>query len=307
MKFQTVTDRDLEDYLEAKDPGKFIRSVGHYETKVREVLAGKDPGGDRMPWPKTHNQFRFMPGEVTLWHGVNGHGKSAVTTQVIAHLAINGKRSCIASLEVAPERTIERMLKQVAGNANPSDDFVNEFFAKFWPLIYMYEKRGSLDPRFLFAAMRYMAEKKATHFVVDSLMKCVQGEDDYNGQKNFVSNLCDLAEETQMHIHLVHHTRKSADENKTPNKFDAKGSGAITDLVHNVVGVWRNKAKEEAQRTAQAGAQLDEETPDFLLCCDKQKTLGIEGKWALWGDLSSWHFREQHRTPWVRGYELRAA
>ncbi len=34
------------------------------------------------------------------------------------------------------------------------------------------------------------------------------------------------------------------DEETQPNKFDIKGTGAITDLVDNVFIVWRNKKKE---------------------------------------------------------------
>jgi twinkle protein len=304
---QTITDDDIQPYLDAVNPGRHIHSIGHFASEVAELLNGKDPGGDKLPWSKTHHQFRFLPGEVTLWHGINGHGKSAVTTQVAAYLGLRGKKSCLASFEMAPARTIERMFKQVAGNPNPSDSFFSQFFVKFTPRIFLYAKRGRVNRKLLIAAIRFCAaEKGISHFFVDSLMKCVDGEDDYNGQKDFVADLCDVAEETGMHIHLIHHVRKGNDETKAPSKFDAKGSGAITDQVHNVIAVWRNKAK-EAAKEATTGPALVDETPDFLLICDKQRTLGWEGKWALWGDLASWHFREQSREPWMRGYELEAA
>lgn len=304
---QMITEDDVRPYLDAS-PGQNIVSIAHYADEVASLMGGKDPGGDKLPWPKTHGNFRFLPGEVTVWHGINGHGKSAVTTQLALYLALQNRKSCLASFEMAPSRTVERMLKQAAGNSNPSDQFFADFFVTLTPRIWLYKKRGRMDRKFLIAAIRYCAaEKKTSHFFVDSLMKCVAGEDDYNGQKDFMEDLCDVADETQTHVHVIHHVRKGEDESKAPSKFGAKGSGAITDLAHNVLAVWRNKAKEAAKENAKLGAPLEDETPDFLLICDKQRTLGWEGKWALWGDLATWHFREQSRQNWMRGYELRVA
>lgn len=304
---QTIGPDDVAPYLDAS-PAQHIVSIGQVAEEVAALMRGTDPGGDRLPWPKTHSNFRFLPGEVTVWQGINGHGKSAVTTQLALYLALQNRRSCLASFEMALARTVERMLKQAAGNPHPSDTFFRDFFMMLTPRVWLYKKKGRMDRKFLIAAIRYCAaEKKTSHFFVDSLMKCVPGEDDYNAQKDFMEDLCDVADETQTHVHIIHHVRKAQDENKPPSKFDAKGSGAITDLAHNVLAVWRNKAKEAAKQSADPGPSLDEETPDFLLICDKQRTLGWEGKWALWGDVSTWHFREQSRQPWSRGYEMREA
>jgi hypothetical protein len=81
-------------------------------------------------------------------------------------------------------------------------------------------------------------------------MKCVRGEDDYNGQKDFVNDLCSFAQDSGVHVHLVHHVRKGESEHKAPGKFDIRGAGSITDLVDNVFIVWRNKRAEEKERRA---------------------------------------------------------
>ena len=39
-----------------------------------------------MPWRKTHQLVAFRPGEVTVWGGANGQGKSLVTGQVALSL-----------------------------------------------------------------------------------------------------------------------------------------------------------------------------------------------------------------------------
>ena len=43
-------------------------------------------------------------------------------------------------------------------------------------------------------------------------MKCVKNEDDYNGQKYVVDELCAIAKDHEMHIHLIHHIKKLANE-----------------------------------------------------------------------------------------------
>ncbi len=128
--------------------------------------------------------------------------------------------------------------------------------------------------------VRYCAKEKGiTHFFVDSLMKCVAGEDDYNGQKRFVDELTSIARDYGIHIHLVHHIRKPADESHKPGKYDYKGTGAITDQVDNVISVWRNKPKEKKR---DEGKPVEDKEPDALLICDKQRNGEWEGSIGLW-------------------------
>ena len=62
-----------------------------------------------MPWQKTHNLVQFRPGEVTLWGGANGNGKSLVTGQVAVSLCAQGERACVASFEMKPDRKSTRL------------------------------------------------------------------------------------------------------------------------------------------------------------------------------------------------------
>ena len=301
-----ISDADLEQYRDAINPGRNVVSIGEYNVRVLRLLNGREPPGDPLPFQKTFGRFAFRAGETTLWFGINGHGKSALTGQVALKLAIDGRKVCLGSFEMPPERTIQRMVLQAAGNASPSVEFQGEFFSSLCGSIYIYDKTGRIDPHLLFAAVRYAADKKGvTHFFVDSLMKCVRGEEDYDGQKDFVHDVMAVGRETGVHMHLIHHVRKGSDEKGIPSKFDAKGSGAITDQVDNVLCVWRNKAKEaDDAKALEMGAVLTAEGPDFLLICDKQRHGNWEGRWALWGDRNTWHFRETKETGWTRGYRL---
>jgi twinkle protein len=130
-----------------------------------------------------------------------------------------------------------------------------------------------------------------TQFVIDSLMKCGINEDDYNGQKRFIDQLCAAAKDTGCHIHLIAHSRKGQDELTAPNKMDVKGSGSITDQVDNVITVWRNKRKEQAIAASKTTPEILD-MPDALLIVDKQRHGEWEGKIGLYFDKPSFRYVE---------------
>ena len=246
-----------------------------------------------MPWRKTHGMVQFRPGEVTVWGGANGNGKSLVTGQIALSLCAQGEKVCIASFEMKPAKTLERMGRQFSG-FNPDDpafagsseatqqliDVYEQFRDWTDDKLWLYDQQGTVTAKQVAAVVRYCAKERGiTHFFVDSLMKCVASEDDYNGQKLFVDELTSIARDYGIHVHLVHHIRKPADENHKPSKYDYKGTGAITDQVDNVISVWRNKAKEKKK---DEGKLVEDKEPDALLICDKQRNGEWEGSIGLW-------------------------
>lgn len=264
--------------------------------------------GDPLPWAKTHDRVRHRPGEVTLWLGINGHGKTAVTNQDALHLVHLGRRVAIASLEMHPVASLARMARQAAGNAAPSEKYLVNFVDWLGRRRFMvYDQHGRADWRFMAKVVRYAAiELRVEHFFLDSLMMLVAGEDDYNSQKDAITELCAVARDTGVHIHVVHHARKLKDEREIPGKFDAKGTGAITDQVDNVLVTWRNKAKEiERENAHRAGADFDEGAePDALLICDKQRHGEWEGRIRLWFDRPSMSYRGIAARPHFLGYDI---
>ena len=246
-----------------------------------------------MPWRKTHEQVQFRLGEVTVWGGANGQGKSLVTGQVALSVCSQGEKVCIASFEMKPMKTLERMGRQWSGE-NPDHpafrghpeaaakliDVYEQFRDWTTGKLWLYDQQGTVTPKQVCAVVRFCAKEKGiTHFFVDSLMKCVSDEDDYNGQKRLVDELTAIARDYQIHIHLVHHIKKPPNEDHQPTKYDYKGSGSITDQVDNVISVWRNKGKEKARED---GKSARDEEPDALLICDKQRHGEWEGKIGLW-------------------------
>lgn len=254
-----------------------------------------------LPWAKTHGRFGFRPGEVTLYAGSNGGGKSLVTGQIAMHLMKQGQKVCIASFEMKPKRTIYRMLRQFSGENLELRQFdragyilkLLERFASYsLDKLWLYDQQGTTSSRQVVAMARYCAVKLGVqHVFIDSLMKCVPGEDDYNAQKAFVDQLTALARDHNVHIHLVHHIRKLTSEELQPNKNDIKGTGAIADQVDNVLLVWRNKKKEHQ---IQNGQTVDSSLPDALLMCEKQRNGESEDWFHLWYHAASQQFVEAH-------------
>jgi twinkle protein len=233
-----------------------------------------------LPWRKTHGKVGFREGEVTLHLGINGHGKSLATGMLSLSLCAQQQRVCVASFEMKPWRTIERMVYQTLHTGTPSDEQFMALFKWLKGRMYLWDQQGRVKQDELFGVIRFAKEERGvTHFFVDSLMKCTAREDDYNEQKGFVDALTVLARDLNVHVHLVHHSRKTANEAQRPGKMDAKGSGVITDLVDNVLIWWRNKGKEEA---IQAGEGYDPLAPDALLSVEKQRNGRWEGKVGLY-------------------------
>lgn len=279
---------DFRAYMAESEPhAKVIPADSWREALVRSTYASEAVTGARLPWAKTHDHLRFRGGEVTLWQGINGHGKSQALGQACIGFAAQGEPVCIASFEMKPVSTLKRMLRQVSMSDQPTEKAAHRLMDWAQGKVWLYDQLGTVKPDMVYAVIRYCADKlKVKHFVVDSLMKCVRGEDDYNGQKDFVDTLTSLARDLNIHIHLVHHVRKGESEDRPPGKMDAKGSGAIADQVDQVITVWRNKKKErEVEQVKRGGGMVDDTTknkPDSMLICDKNRHGEWEGSVALW-------------------------
>jgi len=300
----TPDEIDFQAYMaEAEPQAKVLAAEAWRDELARSVEHGDHISGAKLPWAKTHDLIRFRRSEVTLWQGINGHGKSELLGQACIGFANQGEPVCIASFEMKPQATLKRMLRQTAMNGRPSVQAVDRLIEWSRDKLWLYDQQGTVKPAMLYAVARYCADRlKVRHLVIDSLMKCVRGEDDYNGQKDFVDMLCTLARDLGMHIHLVHHAKKGENEDMVPGKFSAKGSGAIVDQVDQMLTVWRNKKKE---RIAEAELRKDGElsadtldTPDALLICDKNRHGEWEGRIQLWRHADSLQFTgDKRRQP----------
>ena len=272
---------NFEDYLDEHEKKSHEDKLFHVSTFMDEALKYLDGGGkingDPMPWGKTQDRFRFRPGEVTIWAGVNGSGKSLVMGQCALTLAQMHSVG-IASFEMKPAATVSRMIQQCAGSKNTTKEYTDRISKKL--NLYIYDHVGTVKPSVVYGMCHYMAvEKNIKHIMIDSLMKCGVDSRENELQKRFISKLQDIAKEHDIHIHLVHHMRKKESETSVPDKTDVKGAGELVDLTDNLLIVYRNKIKE---LKVMNNEPFDDETPDCFVWVNKQRNYEWEGKFAFW-------------------------
>jgi twinkle protein len=284
-------DIDFSHYMRETDAQARVKPASAWIGDLKKRLRTKNSERQTfLPWPKTVDSFAFRYGEVSLWSGQNGHGKSLMTSQVALSLIGQGERVCVASFEMKPVTTLQRMARMFSGFNPFAPEFQGEqglqaieslyedFSGFTTKTLWLYDQMGTAEAEKVIGMVRYCAkELNIKHVMVDNLAKCVRGEDDYNGQKAFVDELCAIAKDYEIHVHLVHHLKKPANENAVPDKHDNKGSGSITDQVDNVFMVWRNKAKEDDLKVNGAMAKKASE-PDHYLLCRKQRNYEGSGE-----------------------------
>jgi twinkle protein len=290
-------DMDFAAYMSMTDAAHKVRAVNDYRKDLGDEVQGISEWGRQsfLPWPKMRDKFAYRPGEVTVYVGINGHGKSLVMGQIAMSQMAQGEVVLIFSFEMKPRRTLARMLQQWGGDKLAAlglgdvDAFVDWCENKLW----LYDQQGMVDAHKLIGVAQWAIDNLGvTHIVWDNLAKVVKGEDSYDAQKEFVDRLTVISRDKNVHNHLLHHPKKLLDESQPPRKFDLKGSGAITDQPDNVISIWKNKPKIEA---LQRGDMSKAQEPDGLMIIDKQRNgESWEGKLALAFHYASQQLIEPH-------------
>lgn len=276
------SEHDFSAYMELTEHEQKVRPATDWRQMYLDRISGRMPRvqGANLPWAKAKGLVTFAPGEVTLWVGINGHGKSLIIGQCALSWAAQGEKVCIASFEMKPDKTLERLAHQFLDTRFPDERQGERFMDWSDGKLWLYDQHGSINARTVIAAIRYCAEKVGiTQFIVDNLIKCVKSDEDYEGQKTFVDDLTTVAKDHNIHIHLIHHSRKGPDEFSPPRKMDSLGSGSVANLVDNMLIVWRNKKKEDEKHKDKP---IDELSPDAMVLCEKNRHGDWEGRMSLY-------------------------
>ena len=299
-------DIDFSAYEQATEFKAKVRSASLFAEELAAEFAPRTgPIRSVMSSTKLRNAIEFRPGEVTVWAGYNGHRKSMFTGQVAMDLIAQGERTLVISLEMPPRKTLARMARQACAAASPDVGRLGEFMRWTDGLLWLFDHMGRLTPSKALAVLRYFADElHGQHVFIDSFMKVCESEESMDEQKSMVGNLCDVAKETGLHVHLIAHCRKpnGGSEDKPPTKYDIKGSGAISDQCHNVMMVWENKTKR---------AEADKREPDpkimsgidAMIVIEKQRNGSVEGKFGLYIDNPSFRFCDSNLSA-VEPYEM---
>ncbi len=255
------------------------------------VSAFHNPSFGMQGYPVHFDQFadrlRFRAGEVTIWGGQNHTGKSEMLNQFL--LSQTGQtKAFIMSPEMPVYRTLQYMTQQITRVEKPSEEKIRNFMKMIEGKIYLLDQSSTFKASDIEKLVRFAhSEYGCFHFAIDSLMKCGMDENKEHAQiRDFVDNLCQISKSIGVHTHLVAHCNKPKD-NQRPNRYDIKGTGAIPDLVDNVILMWRN---EEKERVLDEGGKPAHELmeweakPDGRMIVDKQRH-GTSWK----GSINLWH------------------
>jgi twinkle protein len=226
-----------------------------------------------------------QPGELTVWTGKNGEGKSTMLGQVILEALDNGAAVFCYSGELTKSRFQEWINTQAAGSLfleeyknkygdvktkvkKEANDKIKEWYrGRFF--LYDNSIRGkNIEHTSILDLCEYAAQKYGCKiFVVDNLMTAdfdATDENYYHAQSKFVGNLVAFAKAFNIHIHLVAHPKKT---NGELDKEAISGTGDITNRADNVIAIERN---------------YDEKNDyDAILKLLKNRNTGVLGKFPL--------------------------
>lgn len=282
------TDKDLLEFLGQQESQYVAWGSEFADDVTQHILTPAGATGARMPWAKTHENFRFRQGEVTIWAGMNGHHKSMLLGQVLQWIAEGGERVGLMSFEMPVRDTMKRMCQQAAGTLAPSESYVRRWAAWNHERICYYDKLDTTPSEKVLGTIFHMAKDLGVkHIAIDSLTKCGLPYGERGAEKDFIDALCATAKVFGIHIHLVCHVRKpsSGGEEYIPTKFDVRGAGELTDLVHNVLICWADKKKLQLKQARRPLDQRETEyldRPDQRLIVAKQRNGAYEGTIGLW-------------------------
>ena len=273
-----------------------LRNASEYRQEVHDLFFPPDGAQAGLAIPWTH-ELRLRPAEVTLWTGINGHGKTTLLLHCIAHLCHTyGERAIVASMEAPVRQSARIFCRQIAGGEIKGTALFERAYAALERQVWFYDHVGNASWKDLIETFRYAWRRYGvTQFVVDSLMTCSIETDDFNEQSRFVGELAALAAETGGHVHVVAHARKGSDESEPPGKMDVAGHANLTNRVFNGLTVWRNKAKTLALNEAYESRVEDQirrahALHDAELFCWKQRETGDEFFLRLWRHKDSLQF-----------------
>lgn len=211
----------------------------------------------------------FYFGELSVWTGKRGGGKSTILGQTLLDAVEQGVPVCAYSGELSAWRFKDWAARQAAGPENviphlePSGktsfdipDTVREKIDKWWRgLFFLYDNEipGASGEDSILKIFEYADRKYGCMvYLVDNLMSTrFNGADNnrdnfYQAQSSFTGRLVEFAKKHYVHVHLVAHPRKTSGT-VIRDADDVSGTGDITNRADNVFTMARLSDEEAAK------------------------------------------------------------
>lgn len=235
----------------------------------------------------------FEDGQLTIWLGDSGHGKSTFMNYLSMCAIFSGKKVFIGSFEVPAEITIKRMLEAcVKTSQNPVSE--DQVLGHIGDKIFLADIVDFVAQEKLFELMRFaFARHGVAMFVIDSLMRVDGLEEDYPAQTKFMNRLQGFCKEHKVHTHLIVHPRKVSKDGISGN--DIRGSGLIKASTDNLCILQRNMKKRELIREGKTSFLTLDQMWDTEIVVDKNRYNQWEGKFQLKFHPNSYTFSKMSK------------
>lgn len=201
----------------------------------------------------------FALGELSVWSGGNGSGKSTILNQLAIEAVKKDYNTLIFSGELKDSRLMKWISLQVCGKSNL---MYNEKYDYYYPKdkdavlksvgdkLFIYDNElGNDVSKIVFAIYDAVKNQNVKMVILDNLMSMnlsSYGQDKYDVQTKLITDLSDMAKRLNIHIHFVCHPRKST---SFLRKYDISGTADLTNIADNVFIVHRvnNDFKKQTQ------------------------------------------------------------
>ena len=221
------------------------------------------------PLPKNRVMSGFVPmdyctggfcgGQLSIWTGRRGEGKSTLDGQLMVEAVNQGRAVCVYSGELPAVQFKRSLVTQIAGPKNlkpvpdqrtgrteyePDDmDSIDRWLGgKFF--LTDIRQQTAHDEDYILSLFEYAKRRYGCSvFLVDNIMTTqLKGERELGhlgAQKEFVRRLCSFAKSQDVHVHMVAHPRKAG--NGELSADDIAGANEIGNLADKLFSVERQE------------------------------------------------------------------
>lgn len=231
----------------------------------------------------------FNKGEMSIWSGGNGSGKSSLLSQLAIETVEHGYKAAIFSGEMQDYRTLDWLHLQAAGRRHTMlTQFANYYTVPHavrgkinaWldDSLYIYDNNFGAKVEEVLAAVQDCIEAcKVDVVILDNLMSLDlsgMGGEKYDRQTALVLNLAAFAKKHNVHIHFVCHPRKAMGFLR---KNDISGTADITNAADNVFIVHRVNTDFKLMTQKDLKLKADSELYNFSNVIEicKNRDLGV--------------------------------
>ena len=195
----------------------------------------------------------FYGGQLVVWTGYNGSGKSTILSNVIIN-GIDNHKTFAYSGELPKEDFKEWMDLQLSGTkhltsymcpvkkqsiAVPKEENYKWLDDMYNGMMYLFDSEDYATDEEVMKAMEYMAKREGTKiFIIDNLLTVpLKSNGEINEkQAKFIIKLKKFARRFNAIVHLVAHPRKPSFGQTRVDKYSIAGTANISDLSDRVIG-----------------------------------------------------------------------